>query len=62
MGIFRSREDSIADSSNLRERDVIAAAIVGDLQAAVEHFAQIACDRKPASVWAWLGRRAGFAS
>jgi type I restriction enzyme M protein len=44
----RVRDDSLEDSSNLAERDVIAAEIVDGLQAALEQFAQIAGDLKPA--------------
>lgn len=50
MDIFWLRDDSLEDSSNLPEPDVIAAEIVDDLQAALEQFAQIAGDLKTAAV------------
>lgn len=48
MDIFWLRDESLEDSSNLPEPDVIAAQIVDDLQAALEQFAQIAGDLKTA--------------
>jgi type I restriction enzyme M protein len=50
MDIFWLRDDSLEDSSNLPEPDVIAAEIVDDLQAALEQFAQIAGDLKTAAL------------
>ena len=50
MDILWLRDDSLEDSSNLPEPDVIAAEIVDDLQAALEQFAQVAGDLKTAYV------------
>ena len=44
LDIFWLRDDSLADSVNLPEPDVLAAEIVEDLQAALEQFAAIAED------------------
>jgi type I restriction enzyme M protein len=49
LDIFWIRDDSLEDSSNLPEPDVIAAEIVEDLQA-LEQFSQIASDLRPASL------------
>ncbi len=48
LDIFWLRDDSLEDSSNLPEPDVIASEIVEDLQAALEQFALIAGDLKTA--------------
>jgi len=40
------RNQSLADSSNLPDPDIIAQAIVADLQAALSQFAEIANDLK----------------
>jgi len=41
-----SQDESLEDSANLPEPDVIAAEIVEDLQAALSQFAEIASDLK----------------
>ena len=48
LDIFWLRDDSLEDSANLPESDVIASEIVEDLQAALEQFALIAGDLKTA--------------
>ena len=40
------KDESLEDSANLPDPDVIAAEIVGDLQAALAQFAEIASDLK----------------
>jgi type I restriction enzyme M protein len=42
LDIFWLKDDSLEDSANLPDPDVIAAEIVEDLQAALDQFAQIA--------------------
>ena len=42
LDIFWLKDDSLEDSVNLREPGVLAAAIVEDLQAALEQFRMIA--------------------
>ena len=44
LDIFWLRDESLEDSANLPEPDVLAAEIVEDLQAALEQFAAIALD------------------
>ena len=44
LDIFWLRDDSLTDSDNLPPPDVIAQEIVSDLEAALEHFRQIAGD------------------
>lgn len=44
LDIFWLRDESLEDSANLPDPDVIAAEIVQDLQAALEQFAAIAED------------------
>ena len=44
LDIFWLRDESLEDSANLPEPDVLAAEIVEDLQAALEQFAAIAED------------------
>ena len=46
LDIFGLKDESLEDSSNLPEPDVIAAEIVEDLQAALDEFALIATDLK----------------
>ena len=47
LDIFWLKDDSLEDSANLPEPDVIAAEIAEDLQAALDQFAQIAAELKP---------------
>ena len=42
LDLFWLRDESLEDSANLPDPDVIAAEIAEDLQAALEQFAQIA--------------------
>ena len=44
LDIFWLRDESLEDSANLPDPDVIAAEIVEDLQAALEQFALIQAD------------------
>ena len=44
LDIFWLRDESLADSANLPDPDVLAQEIMEDLQAALEQFAQIAED------------------
>ena len=44
LDIFWLRDESLEDSANLPEPDVLAAEIVEDLQAALEQFSAIAED------------------
>jgi type I restriction enzyme M protein len=44
LDIFWLRDESLEDSDNLPEPDVIAAEIVEDLKAALEQFAEIQAD------------------
>jgi type I restriction enzyme M protein len=44
LDIFWLRDESLEDSANLPEPDVLATEIVDDLQAALEQFAAIAED------------------
>ncbi|MFZ0706525.1 MAG: N-6 DNA methylase, partial [Candidatus Korobacteraceae bacterium] len=44
LDIFWVKDDSLEDSANLTDPDVIAAEIVEDLQAALDQFAQIAAE------------------
>src|SRR5579864_3837909 len=46
LDIFWLKDDSLEDSANLPDPDVIAAEIVEDLQAALDEFALIAADLK----------------
>jgi hypothetical protein len=46
LDIFWLKDDSLEDSANLPNPDVIAAEIVEDLQAALAQFAEIAADLK----------------
>ena len=46
LDIFWLKDDSLEDSANLPDPDVIAAEIVEDLQAALDQFAQIAAELK----------------
>jgi type I restriction enzyme M protein len=46
LDIFWLKDDSLADSASLPEPDAIAAAIVEDLEAALDEFAQIAANLK----------------
>jgi type I restriction enzyme M protein len=46
LDIFWLKDDSLEDSANLPDPDVIAAEIVEDLQAALAQFAEIAADFK----------------
>lgn len=48
LDIFWLKDQSLEDSANLPDPDVIAAEIVEDLQAALDEFALIAADLKPA--------------
>ena len=56
LDIFWLRDDSLEDSSNLPEPDIIAAKIVEDLQAALEQFAQIAGDLRERATCTTLSR------
>jgi type I restriction enzyme M protein len=49
LDIFWLKDESLEDSANLPDPDVIAAEIVDDLQAALNAFAQIAIDLKKSS-------------
>jgi len=49
LDIFWLKDESLEDSSNHPDPDVIAAEIAEDLEAAIDQFAQIASDLKPAS-------------
>ena len=46
LDIFWLKDESLEDSANLPDPDVIAAEIAEDLQAAMDHFAAIAADLK----------------
>jgi type I restriction enzyme M protein len=46
LDIFWLKDESLEDSANLADPDVIAAEIAEDLQAALDQFAQIAGDLK----------------
>ena len=46
LDIFWLKDESLEDSANLPDPDVIAAEIVEDLQAALAQFAEIANDLK----------------
>ena len=46
LDIFCLKDESLEDSANLPDPDVIAAEIVEDLQAALAQFAEIAADLK----------------
>jgi type I restriction enzyme M protein len=46
LDIFRLKDESLEDSANLPDADIIAAEIVEDLEAAVQQFAAIATDLK----------------
>jgi type I restriction enzyme M protein len=46
LDIFRLKDESLEDSANLPDPDIIAAEIVEDLQAALAQFAEIANDLK----------------
>jgi type I restriction enzyme M protein len=46
LDVFWLKDESLEDSANLPDPDVIAAEIVEDLQAAVDEFALIAADLK----------------
>ena len=46
LDIFWLKDDSLEDSANLPDPDIIAAEIAEDLQAALDQFAQIAIDLK----------------
>ncbi len=46
LDIFWLRDESLEDSANLPDPDIIAAEIVEDLEAALEQFALIAEDLK----------------
>ena len=46
LDIFWLKDESLEDSANLPEPDVIAAEIADDLQAALDQFAAIATDLK----------------
>jgi type I restriction enzyme M protein len=48
LDIFWLKDESLEDSANLPEPDVIAAEIAEDLQAALDQFAQIAADLRKA--------------
>jgi type I restriction enzyme M protein len=47
LDIFWLKDDSLEDSANLPDPDVIAAEIAEDLQAALDQFSLIAADLKP---------------
>ena len=47
LDIFWLKDESLEDSANLPDPDIIAAEITEDLQAALDQFAQIASDLKP---------------
>jgi len=47
LDIFWLRDESLEESANLPEPDVIATEIAEDLQAALDQFSQIAADLKP---------------
>src|SRR5947207_12038416 len=49
LDIFWLKDESLEDSANLPDPDIIAAEIVEDLQAALTQFAEIASDLKPRS-------------
>ena len=44
LDIFWLKDESLEDSANLPDPDVIAAEVVEDLQAALDQFSQIAAD------------------
>jgi type I restriction enzyme M protein len=48
LDLFWLRDDSLADSANLPDPDVLAREIVEDLRAALDQFAAIAEDLGPA--------------
>ena len=45
LDIFWLRDESLEDSANLPDPDIIAAEMAEDLQAALDQFSQIATDR-----------------
>jgi type I restriction enzyme M protein len=47
LDIFWLKDESLEDSANLSDSDVIAAEIIEDLQTALAQFAEIASDLKP---------------
>ncbi len=47
LDIFWLRDESLEDSANLPDPDVIAAEIAEDLEAALDQFSEIASDLKP---------------
>lgn len=47
LDIFWLKDESLEDSANLPDPDVIATEIAEDLEAALDQFAQIASDLKP---------------
>ena len=49
LDIFWLKDESLEDSANLPDPDVIAVEIVEDLEAALDQFSQIASDLKPTS-------------
>jgi type I restriction enzyme M protein len=49
LDIFWLKDESLEDSANVPDPDVIAAEIADDLEAALDQFSQIASDLKPAS-------------
>ena len=44
LDIFWLKDESLEDSANLPDPDVIAAEVAEDLQAALDQFSQIAAD------------------
>ena len=44
LDIFWLKDESLGDSANLPDPDVIAAEVAEDLQAALDQFSQIAAD------------------
>jgi type I restriction enzyme M protein len=46
LDIFWLKDDSLEDSANLPDPDVIALEIAEDLEAALDQFSQIAADLK----------------
>jgi type I restriction enzyme M protein len=50
LDIFWLKDESLSDSDNLPAPEVIAAAIVEDLEAALEQFREILADLRPAPV------------
>ena len=47
LDLFWLRDESLEDSANLPDPDILAAEIVEDLEAALEQFALITEDLKP---------------